>query len=98
MTAAWPREGRSRSASRPPAAVTPRPASRSPAPDRQLPEVRLDRQGGSTARAARAMKRLRAHYPGAAPRSDGGPLPDERVPGGADQPVADAVEAQASHL
>src|SRR6202050_3362988 len=47
MTAAWPRERRSRSASRPPTAVTPRPASRSPVPDRQLPEVRLDRHGGS---------------------------------------------------
>lgn len=46
----------------------------------------------------RAAERLRERYPERAPRSDGGPLPDERVPGGADQPVADAVQAQASHL
>jgi alkane 1-monooxygenase len=46
----------------------------------------------------RAAERLRERYPERAPRSDGGPLPDERVPGGADQSVGDAVDAQASHL
>jgi alkane 1-monooxygenase len=46
----------------------------------------------------RAAERLRERYPERAPRSVGGPLPDERVPGGADQSVGDAVDAQASHL
>lgn len=46
----------------------------------------------------RSAERLRGRYPEPAPRSDGGRLLDERVPGGADQPVADAVQAQASHL
>ena len=45
----------------------------------------------------RAAERLGLRYP-KPPRSVGGPLPDERVPGGADQPVGDAVDAQAPHL
>jgi alkane 1-monooxygenase len=46
----------------------------------------------------RAAERLRERYQRPAARSGGGQVPDQRVPGGVDQPAGDPVEAQAPHL